>query len=104
MENRSIEAKKGGRPHVVNRQGLYAKVAKFAVAAIDTLVELLHSRNENIQLGAAKVLLDKCLPDLKAVDYSQFVEREPLKINIIAGADYYEYLKRQEKIIDKATA
>ncbi len=65
----SIKAKKIGRPHTPNRQGLYAKVAKFATLAIDSLVDLMkNSKNENIRLGAAKVLLDKCLPDVKATE------------------------------------
>lgn len=70
----SIEAKNGGRPSVPNRQGLYAKAAKHAELAIDTLADLLNSKNENLRLGAAKAILDKCLPDLKASSLSTGTE------------------------------
>lgn len=78
----SIEAKKPGRPHTPNRQGLYAKAAKHATIAIDTLVKLLHSRNENIRLGATKALLDKCLPDVKAIAIKE--EINPIIIRVVA--------------------
>ena len=80
---RGNEAKKGGRPRIPNRQGLYAKAAKHAVASIDTLVELLHSRNENIRLGAAKALLDKCLPDVKAIAIKEEVNT-PIVVRVVA--------------------
>jgi hypothetical protein len=84
----SNEAKKGGRPHTPNRQGLYAKAAKHADAAIETLVTLLHSKNENIQLGAAKVLLDKCLPDMKAVSLKEEnKDKEPLLIHVVTSQE-----------------
>lgn len=78
----SNEAKKPGRPRTPNRQGLYAKAAKHAELAIGTLAELLNSPNENIRLGAAKALLDKCLPDVKAVEMDQATDNN-LKINIV---------------------
>jgi len=94
----SIEAKKGGRPSTPNRQGLYAKTAKHAEAAIDTLVELLQSTNENIRLGAAKALLDKCLPDVKAVDLTQKIE-QPVSIKVITYGEQnplYNYLNNNK--------
>ena len=55
-------------------------MAKFAELAIDTLVKLMSkSRNDNIRLGAAKALLDKCLPDIKAVEPNT---QQPEKIQI----------------------
>ena len=76
---RSIEAKKTGRPRIPNRQGLYAKVARFAILAIDSLVDLMkNSRNENIRLGAAKTILDKCLPDIKAAEFTFEKSVEPV--------------------------
>lgn len=79
----SIKAKNGGRPSIPNRQGLYSKAAKHADASIDTLVQLMSSRNENIRLGAAKALLNKCLPDLRAVDAS-VTPNEPLEVIIVS--------------------
>lgn len=80
----SIEANKLGRPHTPNRQGLYAKAAKHATAALDVLAQLLVSNNENIRLGAARTLLDKCLPDVKAVELSSNEDTQ-IKYSIIVG-------------------
>ena len=85
--NGTNEAKNGGRPKIPNRQGLYARTAKYAQKAIDTMVSLLESRNEAIRLGAAKALLDKCLPDMKAINDTEG-NRQPLLIKIIAGEGY----------------
>jgi len=76
-------ANKPGRPVIPNRQGLYAKIANHATAAIDVLVELLHSPNDNIRLGAARTLLDKCLPDMKSLSVSGSEDNEPLEIKFV---------------------
>ena len=94
----SNEAKKVGRPHTPNRQGLYAKAVKHAEAAIDTLVELLSSRNENIRLGAAKALLDKCLPDVKTVDLHERID-QPVPIKVVTYGEQdrlYQYLRKNK--------
>lgn len=52
-----------------NRQGLYAKAAKHAQDAIDVLVKEMHDGdNSNSRVGAAKALLAKAIPDLKAME------------------------------------
>lgn len=58
------EAKKS----LPSQQGLYAKIASYSNEIIGTLYQLLQSRNENIRLGAAKVLINKILPDLKVME------------------------------------
>lgn len=71
------ELNKGG---VQGRSGLYAYVSKYTKEAIDVLVILMRtSRNEGIKMGAARALLDKSLPDLKADDAS-LESTEPLRI------------------------
>ncbi len=71
------EAKQGG---VRGRQGLYAYASKYSKEAIDTLYLLMTtSKNEGIQLGAAKALLNKCLPDLRAAE-NNIPERLPVPI------------------------
>lgn len=79
MKMETNQAKRKGSK-TPNRQGLYARAAKHATLAIDTLVELLNCNNENVRLGAAKALLDKCLPDLKASDLSILEEKKPIPI------------------------
>lgn len=58
---------KGGG--VVKREDVYQYVSKFSQEAVDTLIEIMRtSRNEALKMGAAKTLLDKCIPDLKATE------------------------------------
>jgi hypothetical protein len=49
----------------VSKQTLYQIASRHSRAAIERLVELMNSTNENVALGAAKVLLQKTIPDLK---------------------------------------
>ena len=52
---------------VIPRSAFYSYISKYGIEAIECLVYLMrNSKNESVQLGAAKVLLNKCLPDLKA--------------------------------------
>ena len=75
-----VKARKGG---VVSRQTLYQVASKYSKEAIDTLYDLmLHGTQEGVRLGAAKALLDKALPDLKAVEHSG-TEGGPLQITIV---------------------
>jgi hypothetical protein len=80
----SNEATKGGTP---SRQGEYAKVAAHEDKILQTLLDLLDHKNENVRLGAAKALFNKILPDRKAVELTG-QNGEPIKLNIIAGRDY----------------
>ncbi len=79
-------------PGPTSRQGLYAYAAQYTKEAIDVIVEIMRtSRNESLKLGAANKLLDKNLPDIKAVEISG-ENGEPIKFNIISGADYISAL------------
>lgn len=79
MLRESNEAKKGG---VKNKQGLYAAAAAHSKEAIDVLVKLMRSRNENVSLGAAKAILAKTIPDLKAVE-ADVKSSEPIEIILV---------------------
>lgn len=62
----SDEPRKSGTP---NKQGLYAKAAVYAEDAIKVLAhEMEHGDNSNSRVGAAKALLAKVIPDLKAME------------------------------------
>ena len=52
----------------VGRGSLYRMTSKHAKKAIEVLVELLESKHPNYRLGAAKIIINKCLPDLKATE------------------------------------
>ena len=70
---------RGGTP---SQSVMYQKIASRADEIVDELFELLHSRNENIRMGAAKVLANKIIPDRKAVEVSG-ENGGPIKVNII---------------------
>lgn len=71
-------------PGPMNRTGLYAYASKYTKEAIDVLVEMMRTtKNESLKLGAAKALLDKNLPDLKATEITG-EDHGPLLIKIIS--------------------
>lgn len=76
-KNDSLPEKKHGGP--VSKNKLYQKASSYSMEAIDTLVRHMRSPNSSISMGAAKTLLNKALPDLKAVEVSGD-ERAPLKV------------------------
>lgn len=73
------------QPGVKGRQGLYAYASKYSKQAIDTLYHLMTtSNNEGIRLGAAKALLNKCLPDLKTSEIAiEQSDNMPMELNFI---------------------
>ena len=86
MENTQgkSEPVKGVTP---NHVALYQKIAIHSDKIFEILLQLLDSRNENIRLGAAKVLVNKILPDKKTVEVGG-LNGEPIKFNIIFGNGY----------------
>ena len=61
------EPKRGGSA-IPSKKKIYRRIAAHADEIIDHLLELTESKNENIKLGALKVLINKVIPDLKQVD------------------------------------
>ena len=58
--------KKGTIP---NQGSLQAYLQNFTKEGIDAIVEILRTtRNENLKMGAAKIIIDKSIPDKKAVE------------------------------------
>lgn len=75
----------------VSRQGLYAMASKHAARAIEVLRELMESdENGSVRMGAAKVLLAKALPDLKAMEISG-KDGEPLKVLFVPAEVMAKY-------------
>jgi hypothetical protein len=58
----------GGEGKTKSQRGLYAQFEPLAKPSIERLREMLQSRNEAIALGAVKIVLNKVLPDKKAVE------------------------------------
>ncbi|MBU1067808.1 hypothetical protein KKE60_08480 [Patescibacteria group bacterium] len=67
---------------VPKRTNLYARVSKYAPKAIRRVVNLLDSKNESVALGAVKVILDKAIPDLKALEIDER-DTSPIEIRIV---------------------
>ncbi len=55
------------RGKTTNRQGIYSKFEPLAQKAIDTLVLAMEKGNWPTKVGAAKIILAKLVPDLKAI-------------------------------------
>lgn len=69
MDTTNLQDKpKGEKP--MSRQSLYSMISSRAKEAVGRLIELLHSKNDNVAVGAAKVLLSKVVPDLKSTELS----------------------------------
>lgn len=54
-----------------SKQALYSSISSHAKDVIVRLVELTQSKNENVALGACRVLLNKTFPDIKSVEVTQ---------------------------------
>lgn len=72
---------KNGGARFPTRDNLYSRIAKHVPEAIEKAVQLLQSNNEAIRLGAIKFLVDKALPDLKAVEVTG--DNGPIQIRIV---------------------
>lgn len=82
------EAKKGET--TPSKGTLQSYVQNFTKEAINTLVEIMRtSRNEALKMGAAKVILDKSLADLKSTELNGGVNEDgsvrPVFINLGGG-------------------
>lgn len=75
----SNEPKKGGSP---SRDMLYSEAAALAPKAIKRLEELLGHKNENVALGAVKIILAKAIPDLKAMEITG-QDGQPLRFVVV---------------------
>lgn len=75
------ESKKGG---VTNRGALYAHTSQFAREAIDFEVSVMRDTSVQmaVRISAANKIIDKCLPDLKAMELTGD-DQGPIQIKII---------------------
>jgi hypothetical protein len=65
----TYERKKGGV--IYSKRKIRSIIAERADEILKVLFEALHNeKNYNVQLGAAKILINKILPDLKATELS----------------------------------
>lgn len=71
------------RPEATPNKGtLQSYVQNFSIEAVDAIIEILRTtRNDALKMGAAKVIIDKSIPDLKAMEIGG-VDGEPIKFFI----------------------
>lgn len=80
-KNKNQEAKKGGAP---NKGSLQAYIQNFTKEAIDAVIEIMRtSRNEALRFGAAKLVIDKSIADIRAVELTG-ENNGPITIKIIS--------------------
>lgn len=61
----------GKKRKPTSKQALYSSLSCYADDVVSRLVKLTKSKNENVALGACKVLLNKTIPDIKSVEVTQ---------------------------------
>lgn len=83
---------------IPSKQVLYQKAAGHAIDAIEVLAKLMYEAdNDAARVGAAKVILAKCIPDLKAQELSGKDGKDLLPIPILNGAaSVYTYNGSQQ--------
>lgn len=89
-----------------NRGTLQSYVQNFTKESIDTLVKIMRDtsrENKSLRMGAAKALLDKSIPDVKAIEVGG-VNGEPIRLNIISGGDYLSTIAQFDATSDSGTA
>ena len=69
---------------IPNKGSIYNAVARERKKILNTLFELLDSRNPNVRLGAAKCLINKILPDLKSQEITG-ADGQPFTITVVTG-------------------
>lgn len=80
-KNSTRQAKKGGTP---NKGTLLSHLQNFSLESIDYLVDTMRtSRNENLRFAAARAILDKTVPDLKATEVTG-QDNSPILIKIVS--------------------
>jgi hypothetical protein len=72
--------KKGGSP---SREVLYAYASQYTQEAFDKALDLMrHCPNENVALGAIKLVLERSLPAIKALELSG-KNGDPITVQLI---------------------
>ena len=86
------EATSGGSKQQPRAQ-LYQKFEPLANQAIEVIKKCMESRNENIAMGAAKIVLERTVPAIKAIELTGN-NGDPIKFNIISGSDYVSAISK----------
>ena len=67
-----------------SRTKLYGMLSRHVEEAIILLLETMRTtRNDSIRIGAINTILNKCLPDIKAVELTGGENQEPIRVRIV---------------------
>lgn len=80
------KSKAGGETYP-SKQKIYSEIASHADEIFQVLYDCLKSKNEGIAMGAAKVLINKLVPDIKSVELSG-QNGQPIQFFINAGGGF----------------
>ena len=86
-----------------SRLHLYQKTSKHYGKSLKAILQCLKSNNESIKLGAAKVLMDKILPDIKSLEL-QGDDGEPIRYNVLIGNGFIPQLTEVKGIVTEPQA
>ena len=70
-----------GRPTTISKQGLETLLRKHTKTAIRQIIRIMKtSRNESLRLEASRIILNKTLPDVKAVQLHAEITSKPYTV------------------------
>lgn len=94
MTDTQPEQSKGGQ---LSDLAIRERLRAATPQAIDKLIELCQSRNPSVAMGAAKVILSKVIPDLRATEFSG-KDGTPLQVTFTVQSE--EAKKELEKLYE----
>lgn len=63
----TVQGNKKGKPKQLSETAIRELIRAYVPEAIETLIDLMRNGdNDNVKMGATKVLLSKVIPDLKS--------------------------------------
>ena len=89
------KAKNGGTIlQAKKKANLYSLISQYTKEAVYEIVALMReSKNPNIRFAAARLIIDKTIADVKAVEITG-KDGGPIRFNVITGSDYLSYLSK----------
>ena len=97
MKDDNLQAKKRGAK-ILPKVSFYSLIQNYTKEAIDQIVLIMReSRNEPLRFAAARLIIDKTIADVKAVQITG-KDGGPIKFNVITGSDYLSYLSKLREV------
>ena len=93
------KAKNGGSIlQAEKKTNLYSLVSQYTKEAVYEIVNIMrNSNNQPLRFAAARLIIDKTIADVKAVEITG-KDGGPIKFNVITGSDYLSYLSKLREV------